>query len=438
MQNISKLFDEIKSFESRQPEATVYDWLEYVEFVWQQGESPLASELDWLENDAVNLLSVHSAKGLEFPVVFLVNLVNARFPTHNRRDQIPIPDALAKEDLPEGDVHEQEERRLFYVGMTRARDHLYLTGAKFYGDNKRPKKLSGFVFEALGEDIEGFALKTEPTQETLPFAEHDAERNVKSKTKNVKSEKQAVDYLTYSRINSFQVCPMHYYMQYVLNVPMPPSGSLSFGTSMHNTMRMFYQQQLLNKKENSKKKKAVETILNIYGQNWVSRGFESKEQEEKMKAQGEEWLKDYVENEFNPEILPIELEMPFTLKIEDLKVGGRIDRVDKLSNDTLEIIDYKTGSAKDEKYLKKDLQLAIYALAVTQSDLFNQPIDKLKLSYYFFETGEKISIDGSAKRLEEARKEILEIKKEIEQSDFACSGSYICKQGCEYGLFCEV
>ena len=117
------------------------------------GESPLATNEDWTEINAVNILTVHSAKGLEFPIVFLVNLVAQRFPSMERREQIPIPDALIKEVLPVGDFHQQEERRLFYVGMTRAKEKLFLTAADYYGEGKREKKLSPFVYEALGDKI---------------------------------------------------------------------------------------------------------------------------------------------------------------------------------------------------------------------------------------------------------------------------------------------
>jgi Superfamily I DNA and RNA helicases len=116
------------------------------------GESPIAGITDISTYNAVNILTVHSAKGLEFPVVFLVNLTQNRFPTRNRTETIPIPDQLIKEILPENDPHIEEERRLFYVGMTRAKDHLYLTASKFYHQNKRQQKISKFVLETFGED----------------------------------------------------------------------------------------------------------------------------------------------------------------------------------------------------------------------------------------------------------------------------------------------
>jgi len=94
------------------------------------------------------VMTIHKAKGLEFPVVFIVSLVEDRFPSRNRPDKIDLPDALIKDVLPSGDFHLQEERRLFYVAMTRAKDELYLTSALDYG-GKRVKKPSRFVIEAL-------------------------------------------------------------------------------------------------------------------------------------------------------------------------------------------------------------------------------------------------------------------------------------------------
>jgi DNA helicase-2/ATP-dependent DNA helicase PcrA len=140
--NISKLFDKLKTYEVDNEDARVPAVVDYLDLSMELGESPLASNEDWTEVNAVNILTVHSAKGLEFPVVFLVNLVGQRFPTTERHEQIPIPENLIKEVLPVGDYHLEEERRLFYVGMTRAKEKLILTAADYYGEGKREKKLS--------------------------------------------------------------------------------------------------------------------------------------------------------------------------------------------------------------------------------------------------------------------------------------------------------
>src|SRR5207253_8584814 len=111
------------------------------------GEDPAVAEAD-TEAPAVRVLTVHKAKGLEFPVVFLVGLVEKKFPWPRRRDALELPVELIKDVLPSGDFHIQEERRLFYVGMTRARRELYLTSARDYG-GARERKVSRFVVEAL-------------------------------------------------------------------------------------------------------------------------------------------------------------------------------------------------------------------------------------------------------------------------------------------------
>ncbi|MDZ4209959.1 MAG: ATP-dependent helicase, partial [Candidatus Curtissbacteria bacterium] len=152
VQNISKFFNKLKSYEANHEDSSVYAVSDWLDLSLEMGESPKATDSDWTEIDAVNILTVHSAKGLEFPIVFLVNLVSQRFPTNERREQIPIPDFLIKEILPEGDYHLQEERRLFYVGLTRAKDRLYLAASNFYGEGKRERKISPFVVETLGED----------------------------------------------------------------------------------------------------------------------------------------------------------------------------------------------------------------------------------------------------------------------------------------------
>ncbi|MCX6704868.1 MAG: ATP-dependent helicase, partial [Candidatus Woesebacteria bacterium] len=113
--NISKLFDKLKTYEVDHEDAKVPAVVDWLDLSMELGESPLATDTDWTDINAVNILTVHSAKGLEFLVVFIVNLVGQRFPTTERREQIPIPEALIKEVLPVGDYHLEEERRLFYV-----------------------------------------------------------------------------------------------------------------------------------------------------------------------------------------------------------------------------------------------------------------------------------------------------------------------------------
>lgn len=127
--NLARLFDIV----ARHGEVAVYDrvpeFVRRMEDLIAAGDDPPSPDPD-PEFDGVQILTVHKAKGLEFPVVFLVNCVADRFPSRGRSEPLQIPDELVrdKEVLPSGDGHLQEERRLFYVGMTRAKQRLVQIG----------------------------------------------------------------------------------------------------------------------------------------------------------------------------------------------------------------------------------------------------------------------------------------------------------------------
>src|SRR3990167_11363110 len=150
-------------------------------------------------------MTVHGSKGLEFPIVFMVNLTKDRFPTRERKELLPIPQELIKEILPEGDYHLQEERRLFYVGLTRAMDYVYLTSSKWYGESKRERRLSTFIVDTLGEDyINKKRIKIKDEKEQMSIFDF------KKTDIILKKKKNNLKYLSYSQINTFLTCPLRY------------------------------------------------------------------------------------------------------------------------------------------------------------------------------------------------------------------------------------
>jgi len=432
--NISKFFDQLKTYEIDHEDATVFKVVDWLDLASEFGESPLAAEVDWDEVNAVNILTVHSAKGLEFPVVFLVNLVSQRFPTSERREKIPIPDELIKEVLPEGDYHIQEERRLFYVGMTRAEDLLYLTAADYYGEGKREKRLSPFIFEALGEESILQEKKIQSTQLSfLDYQPKSAQEEVKGKSL------LHIDFLTYSQIETFETCPLHYKLEYIVKIPKPPSASRSFGSSIHETLKEFYQRVKRGEKASEK------LILEILQRKWRSIGFMGKVHERKFFEKAKIYLTGFLREGFDPKILPYSLEQKFTLNLpkmegeRPLKIGGVIDRIDILPDGKIEIIDYKTGATIPTKEeVAKNFQLTFYALAANliREGPFNKNPDEIFLSLYFLDTQEKFTTVRSKAELKMAVEKIYRVRKEIENSDFECSAGKLC-ENCEFSIFCK-
>lgn len=421
-QNITKFFNKIKSFESTHEDASITAVVDWLDLAIELGESPLAAEVDWSQNDAVNILTVHSAKGLEFPVVFLVNLVGLRFPSTERKEPIPIPDTLIKEILPEGDFHLQEERRLFYVGMTRARDKLFFTAADYYGEGKREKKLSPFIQESLGVNSPEFIVQRSEQQSLLdwkPFP--------KQPISSMNSKLIAVNYLSYSQIQTFIDCPLHYKAKYILRLPSPPSAASSFGNTIHSVLRDFYLDP-------------SQDVLKLLKKNWSSEGYDSKKHEQLYYAKGEKYLMNFVKTRFDPKVATVKLEGPFIVPLTpQLKIGGKIDRVDVLPDGSIRIIDYKTSvKSLTDKEAATDLQLSFYALAATslREPPFAKQPDQIKLSLYYFNEDKFVDTTRSASQLEEAKAKILGYADQISHSDFTCSGSRLC-QICDFKILCD-
>jgi DNA helicase-2/ATP-dependent DNA helicase PcrA len=441
--NLAKFFDLIKEFEKNNTETTVYEYLDYLDYSIKVGDSPTVDQSDFDDFDGVNILTVHSAKGLEFPVVFLCNLVSDRFPTRNMSDRIPLPDELVKEsisdDLDSKEEHIQEERRLFYVGATRAKEKLYLTAANFYGNAKRKKKPSIFLHEILEEDVsESFS---KPQVGGVEESAQERMSHFKGEDDIVEEGMADIDTtkrVSYSQLNTYEDCPKKYKYSYVLRVPSKPHASLSFGSTIHNTLKDFYT-LLKDSREGFEgivEKPTEEKLLELYDMHWLSHGYDSKAHEEKRRLSGKSMLKKYFKDLYSEDQKPFRLEESFSVHVGESVFVGKIDRIDIVDDSKerieVEIIDYKTGKVKNDSNIKKDLQLPLYALFAEQK----LGLKVVAAKYVFVEYGEVVEVDVSEQRKEEARERVVEIIEKIRENDFSPTPGYLCSY-CDYNTVCE-
>ncbi len=418
LQNLATFSQIIKSFEESHNAPRLVEALEYLRTRQDMGDrvSPSDEELD---TDTVKVLTVHAAKGLEFDTVFLVDLVQQRFPSTNRRDPFELPEELLLEVADQDATHLHEERRLFYVAATRAKNHLFLTYSDYYDGKKRWKR-SIFIDEALesgmaeeGKSVVHVAATDDPEDKPVVFSYERSHRPLR---------------LSFSRINTFQMCPLKYKFQYLYQIAEPLSHQLSFGSSVHNTLNSFYQEI---KKGHSP---SMNRLKELYEKHWIPLGYTSRAHHNKRKEKGWETLEQFYKTNSKKWVIPEHIERPFTLKIPSgLTVTGRIDRIDRLPDGTFEVIDYKTGSMKDQKDADKNLQLSIYALAC--QNIYKVPVSKLSL--YYLEDNQKISTTRSTDQLTATETELETIAKTMASSDFAATPSpFLCKF-CEYRLICD-
>jgi len=422
IKNLDLFLNKVKQFEvdfrfENKESPTIVDFVDQLDLMIEAGDNPAQAEIE--DIDTINLMTVHAAKGLEFPVVFMVNLVGNRFPTRNRGEPIQLPDELVKETLPTGNEHIQEERRLFYVGMTRAKKYLHFMLSKNYG-GKRETVPSGFISEANVdiEPINAEDIKKEERQMGI-FGVESGFRDAKAQPITDFTPK----FLSYSQISMYQTCPLQYKYSYILNIPRPPSHALSFGITIHDTLRDFHSQKMFDKEV------SYEDLIKMYEKNWQPLGYEDEKHRQERFESGKELLKDYYEKHKDDK-KPLGLEKSFNIRIDGIKFYGRIDRIDSL-DDGVEIIDYKTGKTKTQKEVDKDDQVAYYALGVKEALKMNPK----KLSYYFVESGEKISTTRAQEQLDEKKKEVHEVVENMKSGNFKADPGMQCRW-CDYSEIC--
>lgn len=303
--------------------------------------------------ESLKVLTVHSAKGLEFKYVFIVGLVDQRFPSRSKPDPIEIPAALIKDILPEGDAHIQEERRLFYVAMTRAKTNLYLSWAKDYG-GARSKKPSIFLKElGLVSDVE-----TNSATGKALFA-----------AKPSSSRKQIYQVLptrfSFSDISTFENCPFEYKYKNYLKLPMPGSPHLSFGQTIHKVLQAIADHYRLETNARNKVP-SKSAIARWYKEFWIDEWYHTKSEKEDYRSEGERMITVMCNDLKTLKPTVKYAEQPFELKMGDYTINGRIDRADLAEDGRLIIVDYKTGKSKTKN--KRDVdQLRLYQWAAEEA-----------------------------------------------------------------------
>ncbi len=433
---LHQFFERVKRFEARHDHPVLKNFLAEFEHERSAGEEgSLQFDIE-TGPDTVKIMTVHGSKGLEFKYIFVTNLIDRRFPTSERKEAIPLPDGLIKDRVPEGDVHLEEERRLFYVAVTRAKDELYLTSAEDYG-GVRKRKMSRFLHEiGLIND------STKPTEAVGPFEDPSSAKATEGKYNKITY--QLPKQFSFTQIRAFNTCPLQYKFAHLLKIPVLGKYQMSFGKTMHNTLQEYFrrwiertknsQQDLFGEGEEAPTDAipvGVDELLEIYKEHWIDEWYPNDGLREEYRATGRKTLKDFYKQIETEQPKPIALEAGFTLKHEDLVIKGRIDRIDEAEGG-VEIIDYKTGKPKEKLTFDDKEQLLIYQLAAAES-LGYQPV---KLTFHYLEDNSQISFLGTEKELDKLRDKMNQFYDKIKASKFDATPGFSC-QFCDFKDICE-
>ena len=399
--NVSRFAENIAEFCEASPDHSLDAFMRHLELVLLSGEDeePAAEET----GAAVQVMTIHQAKGLEFDAVFVPSLVEGRLPQFGRSPRFELP-AVVLEPLVRGreDVI-AEERRLLYVAMTRARRRLYLTHASHYEGGRRWRP-SRFL-EEVGVKTTRVIASAEPAQ-TPPVANgHVGELQ-----------------LSYSAIAAYHDCPRQYWYRHVERLPVAQSAEAVHGTILHEVLRRAGELRRGGVPITAARLRA------IHGDVWRVTPFPDPRRAPAFKRNGAAELEAYrAAGGFDA--VPAYLEQSFEVAVDGWKLRGVIDRIDR-AGDGWKIIDYKSGRPLPRR--RRDLQVALYALGAGDA----MSLSPLELEVVYLASGESVRVDNAGALAREAGVQGTAVAEGIKAGRFEARPERRRCRLCPYRLAC--
>jgi DNA helicase-2/ATP-dependent DNA helicase PcrA len=413
--NLGRLSQAISDYESSREYLTFNSIKDFIWFIRLHAENAYDSgNTDSMAGliDAVQIMTMHGTKGLGFPVVFM--------PSHFRRNREPEfgPTLL---DTTQFDSerflnHAQDERRIYYVGITRSKKFLFVTSAEYKIGGRNRASRSHFFNE-----IPEKHFITNQIPDPSP-----------RKPCNVDGVSEEVRFPTsYSELAYYLNCGYDYKLRFIYGFNPGLVPALGFGKQVHNIINLLHKHF-----EDTGRIPTKNVVKSLLEEHFYLR-YASDSVFQRLKVGAEKSLAKYVkmwEKDFR---LSLKTERPFELEFDNALIAGSIDMIKRQDgNETvLEVIDFKTGKVDNELMHKYELQVQLYTIAAQEA----LGINTQQALIHFIDTdkNERLSVQTSPEALETAKEELSFAIRGITKADFKRDARQdkICKS-CDWCNLC--
>jgi DNA helicase-2/ATP-dependent DNA helicase PcrA len=418
-------------------EKTLAAFLEYLRFFEEAGfPVPMLSE-EQMEQaarsnpDAVQLMTIHGAKGLEFSHVWVLRAISGSFPLPPRESLFEFPMAL-RSSIAMGEskeVHEQEERRLFYVAITRARDRLVLHSRPGRGQDPTPP---GFLRSLLGDRQLGSALqRRSPKPLTAVPASPAGASAIGSWMLMAPAFTIADMALSAHSLDSYSTCPLKFKLERDWKIPGQAAAALQYGSAIHTVLKNYYDPQphgLLQEVAEA------EDLVAAFRREFAKAAIEDPLQRELYEEQGVRQLTELVRTRPRGSVEVIAAEARFQFQLGKVKIIGRMDRIDRVadspSGNPVRIIDYKTGAARTQKFADESLQLSVYALGAAEMGFTARELVLLNV-----QGNQEVVTTRTPAQLDKTRRQIHDAAEGIAAQEFDPKPGLHCRW-CDFERLC--
>ena len=405
--NVSRFAELMAEFCETSDDRSLAAYMQHLDLVLLSGEDEEPAPVETAGN-AIHVMTIHQAKGLEFEAVFVPGLVEGRLPQSGRSPRFELPPAVLEPLVRGREDVVGEERRLLYVAMTRARRHLYLTRASHYEGGRRWRD-SRFLDEVRAAGARTVRERTFPACGEAPAV-------------RVHARQPGEVFLSYSAIAAYRDCPRQYWYRQEQRLPVVQSAEAVHGVILHEILRQ------AGEARRSGRQVSARLLKVIHEEVWNRQAFPDQRRAATFKRLGMEQLEAYRRNggfDAAPELL----EHPFSATVDGWTLRGVIDRIDRTESGW-RILDYKSGRPIARR--RRDLQVALYALgATTALDL--APVE---LEVIYLAGGDAVKVDRVADLVAEATRQGTEVAAGVRAGNFEARPERRRCGLCPYRLAC--
>lgn len=343
---IRKIISEATDFQNSDSTKNLSDFVKYLDDCFEN-EIDINLDKDSVVQNAVQLMTYHGSKGREFEYVYLPNLISSNWEDF----RMPGEYKLITEEVPDKDAaqakKDSELLKLLFVGITRAKHTLTISFAD--SNNGKAQQITKYLEPTANYDFDSEQFECSADDLTTEFyrsVSSDVFDNQKAFKNEIEERVKSV-VLSPSRLNDYLSCPRKFFYVKVLGIDVEEADwdGANFGTLIHS---------LLERAVKVAKESAyptLEEILEKFRLGMDGMKFSSEAKKEKYFKQGQKLLTNYYPYFSQIPISRItDIEFSFYgVDVDGDFITGKIDRIEKNSDGTFELYDYKTGNYSSEK-----------------------------------------------------------------------------------------
>ena len=342
MQLLSTFFDFIKEETSRNPSLSLEKLVGIIDLMQKEG-LPLSMAQVSGSDKGVNLLTVHGSKGMEFEYVFFAG-ANASFWEKKRKPAggYKLPDTMFSSAASGSD--EEELRRLFYVALTRAEKHLYLSYARYRNDGKEmePSMFIAEILEQHAIPVDRISLTAEEQMEfeLLQFAAKSPQ--IEDAEQDFISALLEKFVMNVTALNNYLDCPLGFYYKSLIRIPSGKSEATEFGSAIHHALEKLFRKMQENRNEVFPPKEELISDFNWYmhrhRENFTKEAFE------RRMEYGDEVLRNYYDKYVNSwnKVVAVERNIR-NVVVNKVPLKGKLDKLE-FNGKEVNVVDYKSGN----------------------------------------------------------------------------------------------